>query len=872
MSYEASWGPSILPEAPVSGRLQSESAAGAREQAVLRREPAGLSVGRPYRVMRSPDLSTGVPLDLSTQPNHQPSPKMMWSSATLRSSASRNISSSGSGSHAVVAGGTTRRWFSDSERGGGRGGRGGGGGGRGRRSSGRGGRGDGSFNRFRELRHGKKPNFAKTVLEPAARGELQKNHQSGIPKLAARKGKSHKVHDEALVEPHETRPEEMVDATTFPGEEEVEAGLVGGDVTVQGSFSEGGGVRVTYQSGAQPVLAAEEDTFYDSEDEFDGLQEDEMIHDLSDHPDIVPNEDGTHTLFFDPDEYFGTGDGQGGGRRGGDNEGKAEFRDPEAAYFLRRFWDNPNLETERIPKELYNRVLPLADHGPDFDDFLEASLEHPARYAMVTRYNHHPEYEREPKPDAPKSRLQPSEEFVTSHKRFLFVTGLPRYVTDGEVGDFDNPVHRYEVVKMVSDIFVVDPEHVSPANMTSAFIGYTDKQKFYDAQRNGPSKRSFENPVQISKYSGSEYDDFVKDSNAVVEFSNLPPGMSAARLSHALFPADTELGSVYGPVASDQILLTSATTALIRFESAEKADSAVSSGMLSEHLKKLGTSRIQYFKARRVLVHAGFGGPNKCREFKKRGNRLVVDGDAPSPEFYRSHAGVIHLRHLDPSATKQELAEIFQPFSMDRRDVSGSVEFVTCAEGLRTDRAFVGFDALGEAENAVKACSGLFQIGNSKAIVRLVRDKHQYRLERNSRKEPQESRPMRDQEEILNSLNNWEQFVDPDEIEELEKHGVRKDALDDIFRTMRFHNKTYGPLDQALTRERLTPGRAAGDDYRETVREYIDTLKECIATPEQPGLIYESLFFPNEELDMSIFDMEKERQAKLREKRTGISS
>jgi hypothetical protein len=88
-----------------------------------------------------------------------------------------------------------------------------------------------------------------------------------------------------------------------------------------------------------------------------------------------------------------------------------------------------------------NRVLPLANLGPNLDDFLEAMVEHPSKYAQVSKSNAHPESRREPKPDFPKNRAKPTEFFIAKYPRFLYVTGLSPLMVNGATGDLDNPVH-----------------------------------------------------------------------------------------------------------------------------------------------------------------------------------------------------------------------------------------------------------------------------------------------------------------------------------------------------------------------------------------------------------------------------------------------
>jgi hypothetical protein len=72
--------------------------------------------------------------------------------------------------------------------------------------------------------------------------------------------------------------------------------------------------------------------------------------------------------------------------------------------------------------------------------------------------------------------------------------------------------------------------------------------------------------------------------------------------------------------------------------------------------------------------------------------------------------------------------------------------------------------------------------------------------------------------------------------------------------------------------ETLQPEFESGGFYAELVRRYIGTLKECVATPENPGEIYTNLFLPDEEIDTEIFDREPKRQEELRKRRQIPSS
>jgi len=243
-------------------------------------------------------------------------------------------------------------------------------------------------------------------------------------------------------------------------------------------------------------------------------------------------------------------------------------------------------------------------------------------------------------------------------------------------------------------------------------------------------------------------------------------------------------------------------------------------------------------------------------------SKLIVDGDMPSKQFYLSHAATVHLRNLDPSVTKKDISDLFQPFCAVPRDVEGSIEFVTCHKGNPTGKAYVGFDEHGEAEaamDALRASNGkVHGLGHNVVILKAVQD---------SRRIPRDHRSVRSEDELLDSLDNWEQYVDPKDLEELLEHGISKEALDEQLRAIRYHNPTFSGLDQAIRSESMEPETDSGGMYKELVQTYIETLKECVSTPEDPGPIYESLFLPDEELDTEIFEDEVLRQEDLKQKR-----
>ena len=149
-------------------------------------------------------------------------------------------------------------------------------------------------------------------------------------------------------------------------------------------------------------------------------------------------------------------------------------------------------------------------------------------------------------------------------------------------------------------------------------------------------------------------------------------------------------------------------------------------------------------------------------------------------------------------------------------------------------------------------------LGPNKVIMKRVKD---------VRRVKRGNRPARDEKELLESLDNWEQYIDPKDLEELLENGISKDALEESLRAIRYHNPTFSCLDQAIRSEAINPETDPGGMYRELVQTYIATLKECISTPDDPGPIYESLFLPDEEPDTEIFENEPSRQDKLRKLR-----
>jgi hypothetical protein len=772
----------------------------------------------------------------------------------------------------------------DGRGGGGRGGRGGGRNDRG----GRGGRG-GQGGRGRDGNTYRKENFDKKVLQPASRGELGKNYDSGIPRLTARKGKANlgaspegqsprfffREEEDAAYDEAEGKPprNKMFEALSpgYEGVDGVNAGLgLSKDDDLWGDDDDDDDFNA-------PELI-DDDVYYWREEEYDehgveavdALEGEEFVDLDYEEADMMGVQ--TAGIEFDDDNQTPVVQGQDNRGRGGRPTGRKEAwerGDPEENFF---FNQNNILEIAALddfkedtnpPSDL---VLPLADLGPNMDDFLEAMVEHPSKYAQVKRTNAHPESRREPKPDYPKNRATPTEAFISAYPRFLYVTGLPPLQVDGETGDLHNPLHRSFLQKSIARLVGVDSERVFPASTTSGFVGFESPKALAAALATGPSETFVKGMVEVSMYRPREDDcDFAKTSpERIVQIDNLPVGNTSVSLARTLFPEDTEVGTAYSGLTPDDIHFLSAHSVLVRFSSEEQADSAVDSLLVRERLEELSRFSVRFFRARRELVHAGFGGPARGWELRKMGPRLVVDGDMPTKKFFLQHSRVAYLRDVDPNLTKEEISAAVQPFCVQQRDTSGSVEFVKCSAGLQTGRVYVGFDIPGEAEIAIRSLNGRLELGGRKVVMKLVQ---QRRIPGEALARP-EKRPERNVEELLEDLNNWERYVDPADLEELEKLGISKVVIDEALRGIRYSNPTFGALDTSLRSESIEPDKMTGQQYKELVQMYIATLKECVATPDSVGKLFEAMHFPDEPIDLSIFDAEKERQEAIKEKRS----
>jgi hypothetical protein len=522
-----------------------------------------------------------------------------------------------------------------------------------------------------------------------------------------------------------------------------------------------------------------------------------------------------------------------------------------------------SLETEQEKKEVleqykYTVAQPIQIGGHWIMGINPETLL-PLQYETLVRENPHPDLAREPKPHFFRNRRQPSLEFVEGHRRFLYVTGLPRFELDGARADLDNPVHWSMMQKNFVRLLGVESKQVSPANSYSAFIGFHSPEDRASLLFSGPTETFLSSAPSFHRYTGSNK--FANESTLLL--LNIPPGNTSESLLRKLFPEGSEIHSVYGTfLTPDDVLILSSKTALIRFNSAEAAESILESSLVSAQLEEIGKYPIRFRRARRELVHERFGGPGKSKgqEFRKLGPRLIVDGDMPTRSFYTRHAGAILLGNLDLTVSKEEITRVFQPYCAMPRDKNMSIEIVTCWEDIPVGQAYVGFDKPGEAEAAINEIGRALRLGDRKAWLSLVK----MRLAPFQSYKGPDTRPERPIEELLRDLTGWEQYVDPADIQLLEDNGVSKQVLDDALRNMRFNNHTFSVLDQSIRDEALEPEKRAGQQYKDIVQLFIKTLIECLPTKENPGELYPHHFAPEEQDIDSMFEKEKERQELIR--------
>ncbi|KAL7442045.1 hypothetical protein ACHAXM_011272 [Skeletonema potamos] len=544
----------------------------------------------------------------------------------------------------------------------------------------------------------------------------------------------------------------------------------------------------------------------------------------------------------------------------------------EYEWYFNDVCDVDNLQLLRPTTPKSDAILPLKPHGPELDDWLMAVSDHPSKYMQMERKVKHPDSMREPRPIFPRDRKLPDEAFVNKYKGFLFVSGLIPDVNEatGEIKSMDEPRNVESIAEKVATLLGVLSSDVSPASPTSAFIGFATKQEAKDAMVQKARHLMLEHPVALKKYDVDEEKmseqekQFIAASKAgkesILMVTGLPVDITSTELFETMFPPRTKLGAMFGPLAKEDYLRVSPTIALINLSSADLLSSALKAKRILNNAKVAGQRPVQVLRAKRERVFDGWTGPGRRFGQSKLGERLLVTGDVPPNEMYLSHNDMLHISGLPPNVTLTDLATFFQPFSADSRDVFGSGHIVRCSQGLPTGSAYVGFELPGEIKEVIELYNGRATIGGAEVTLRPVRDKLLRRGVREA------SRPARSLEILENDLYNWERHVDAKDIKELEDLGIEKSVLDEIFVTLRHSNRTFGAIDQAMSGERLYQEKRRGAHYKILVRKYLKILKSCIATKEDPGLLYEAMFPPEQEVDLGLFDIEENRIKELRRK------
>lgn len=336
-------------------------------------------------------------------------------------------------------------------------------------------------------------------------------------------------------------------------------------------------------------------------------------------------------------------------------------------------------------------------------------------------------------------------------------------------------------------------------------------------------------------------------------------------LLQELFPQeDTDTASPYGKISAADVFFATPTQAIVRLSSSDHVQQTLTSSDVQtslqkihqKHKSKTRPATLNVFATQRDTEFDDFGGWAKEHIIYKPNDTLVVQGDLPGDDFFLSHYDVLYLDGLPKDVTKQELTAFFQPYCAEWRDENGSIELVHCSKGIFTGRAFVGFDQWGEADKILNAIAP----NNATTISFRGDDKNnnipiqkvlEKKLPRGTKVGP---RPNRSEEEILDNLHNWEQYVDPAHLQELYDHGIEKEMLNTAFLTMRYKNKSFGPVDLAMKGERLEPKLRIGSRYQNTVRKYVKQLRNLLTTQEKPGMFVESMFAPGEKIDITLID------------------
>jgi len=249
-----------------------------------------------------------------------------------------------------------------------------------------------------------------------------------------------------------------------------------------------------------------------------------------------------------------------------------------------------------------------------------------------------------------------------------------------------------------------------------------------------------------------------------------------------------------------------------------------------------------------------------------------VDGDAPTDQFYRDHADVLMLTDVPSDITTNHISRLVQPYSWELRDVYGSVEEVVDLDGKPTGTYYVGFDTVQECQAAFEGLKSMADDGRvhfgkkngtasaSASIcspTRLRRVPELPLLAGNQKFGP---RTYRSAEELHYELHSkWKEYVTPEEWQKLSDAGIHETVLADAFYAARIYNPTYSYEDDARVGEKLMEDYQPGQHFKEFVKDYVEALIENVSTVEDPGPMYEGMFFPGEEMDTDLIEREKER-------------
>lgn len=666
----------------------------------------------------------------------------------------------------------------------------------------------------------KKENFAKKYLEPAARGELAKDFSSGIPKLAGRKGKGHGMKDQFPYSGKKHRKKDigkiMEDATRAMNDGTRGMGKIGSPKIGKNQYGDDDNSRV-FQKAKAPQPDFEHLFREHTPEELDPLLN-------LDNPEWLGPKANIQTRF--------------------NQERKKPF-------------NNRNQQESNV--DLF---------GDPVDEEEQNSWKTDSFYVG---YNFkHPESRREALPIIhPFHRVQPSRDFIQAHKAFIYASNIPHPILDDKLGSWDNPVHKHKVTEYVAEKFSVSPTDVFPATMNSAYIGFTSSKEASDFSIASDKNRQLSYKVEASSFSAGaddkstaskEMKEFLAKAetlDCIVHLQNVPPGMTEEAIIQYLNDAIKD-------IEVPQVFFDSPTNVLLCFTSSGNASALLNNSKLHVSLWDMGHQKILFQPAHRAVVHSHFGGKGQSFPIKKTVDRLLVDGDIPSEDFFLSHAGVLHLENVPLTMTKKEISEYFQPYCMEKRDVEGSIEFVKSICGQVTGRAYIGFDLDMEVEAAFK------DITESNKEIRLRNEGpfSRVKIVREDLKKGEKLGPRsyRSQEELWKSLRCWEEYVDPKDLEYFESKGIYKEVLEEAFIAARYHNPTYGVEDQARKGERLLKNKEPGQHYREFVQSYVKTLKEMIPTKENPGEPYKAMFMPDEEIHFDFLDQEEDRTRKLKQK------